>query len=187
MATPTDATDNTVSASAAIKSVVMSVDNNDPVGNLMASGRTTQQHIIPVAVKNRNIDIQITNVPNDLTGEPGFIIFGPVPTGVSHTIEWQVSAGSDAGQELFLMPLMSFYWSTALYPDYATFVANAPKWPGGGFNMTNLQCSFWLDEGFSSSLGVAMEQTFYNNTGQTVYGMATARARLLANVAILST
>lgn len=181
-----DATDNTVSASAAIKSVVMSVDNNDPVANLAASGRTAQQHLVPSAVKDRNIDIQVTNIPNSVTGIPGFIIFGPIPTGESRTINWEVEAGSDAGQELFVMALQSFYWSTALYPDYTTFITNAPKWPGGGFNMTNLQCSFWIDEGFSAELGIAAEQSFFNNTGADVYGMATARFRLLANVSTLS-
>lgn len=178
----TDATDNTTSVASAVSSTLPFVDNNDPVGNQLASARTTQQHIIPAAVKQRNIEIDIINRPA-IGLDPAWGIFGPVPSGASRTLVWITTGNA----ELFATTPMSFYFATANYPDYATFKQQGSLWPGPQFNMTNILCSFWQDEADSDGSNIVSKQTLYNYSGLSVYVMATTRVRFIANTTVVGT
>lgn len=179
------ATDQTVSASKAVQPQVMSVAVSDPVGDLRASTRVHQQVIVPAAVQQRNITIQLLNTP-DPSGEPSWIIFGTVANGTSRTVNW-TTGPQVAGTELFAMSQMSFYFSTNPYNTYADFKANTPQWPGAAFNMANVICSFWQDEAMSDGVNVSSRQSLYNFSGGPIYVMATLRLRIIANTTNVST
>src|SRR5882762_5783503 len=154
-------------------------DVNTFGGTPSNSSRLTQQQQLPSVVKQRNVVVQLDNGPS-LTGEPYWVIQGPISSGGSRTVTW-ITAPVITNQQLFGMGMMSFYFSATPYSTYNDVKLNTPSWPNSTFNMTNLICSFWQDEGATNGYNIISKQTFYNFSGTAVYFMATLRTRILSN------
>lgn len=187
--TPTTASDSILTGSSTVQLVnPPSIDNRDPVGDLNNSTRVHQQQVIPGGIKQRNLTIQLLNDPDPtFTGntEPFWFIFGGVPSNGTNTVNWTTFSNTPK-TELFAVTQMSFYFSQIPYPDYQTFKAQGEQWPGEVFNMRDIICSFWQDEGLSDGYNVISRQSLYNFSNVTVYVMATMRQRVLANTSSLT-
>lgn len=182
------ATDNTASLPSSSTTVLQienpggQVGDVDPLSQMIStSGRVTQQRVIPGGVKQRHLEVEFENAPTNLSKDPGFVIFGPISSGISKTVTWTTSSTVSAQQQLFAMTTMSFYFSLVSYPTYATFRQSGSLWPNGLFNMTNVICSFWNDEESSDGYNIVSKQSFYNFSGAPVYVMAAIRLRLFSN------
>ncbi len=172
------------------------ITNNDPIADLAGatSSRVTQQRIIPLGVKQRNIQIQLLNSPAaDVRPFNTADIFGgslgPIANNSSLTVTW--STGSPSGQEILAISQMSLYFYPTSLPSYDAYAAKTTAWPNTSYSMRNIFCSFWQDEAKLDTQGNAnglfSSSSCYNWSGADVYVMATIRIRILANVTQVNT
>lgn len=133
--------------------------------------RTNQQHLLPSAVKQRQLGEIITGNPDSTAPGSG------VSTGVF------VMANTTSASVVFT--LQDFQDRVTLVsPDVAVFfntISAVTEWPNGSQNMGNFPVCIFNDWALTDNANTKTRIQMYNNTGGPLNVIVVYRARVITN------